>query len=129
MRKIIRKDSNNINYALIFDLKIIHEISDKFLVAKKTNQRYLDVVETNLYSMFDKSKQIHYEYSIWPKNFAIGDFVIDFLNKYCVISQRVYDYLFIDNPEMSINILAKPIDIYCLPTYNIVEQHTLVDNI
>ena len=100
MRKIIRKDSNKINYAYIFNWDTI-----------EVKENYHDIEEINLDSMFNDIKEMKFKYSVWPKNFVVGDFVIDSFDQYCVISQRVYNYLFIDNPEMSLNISVKPIDL------------------
>jgi hypothetical protein len=100
MLKIVKKISNRINYAYISCLDISRKILD----------RYNHSMNTSLEWISKEHSEIELSFSMWPEKLVIGDFVVDnFFHHFCIISERVYKYLFIDNPKMSSDIIASPI--------------------
>ena len=100
MLKIVKKLSNKINYAYISCLDISRKILDQY---KHSMNKSLEWISK-------ENDEIELSFSMWPENLVIGDIIVDnFFHHYCIISEKVYRYLFINNPEMSFDIIASPI--------------------
>lgn len=60
--------------------------------------------------LYDEVNTIKFKFPM-SDNSIIGDFIMGSFMPFCAISERVYKYLFIDNPEISSNLLTKKINL------------------
>lgn len=98
MKKIERKLFGKIEFAHIDDY-----IYWERLIEKEQKPEY-----PKCEWLFDEINEIKFKFPI-SDNSIIADFIIGRSMPICAISERVYKYLFIDNPEMSSNLLSKKI--------------------
>ena len=99
MKKIERKLFGKIEFAYM----------DDHVYWKRSKEKEPNIEYPKYEWLFDEINEIKFKFPI-SDNSIISDFIMsDLAVPVCAVSERVYKYLFIDNPEMSSNLLSKKI--------------------
>jgi len=101
MKVIKRKIMGKIDYAKIDDNNYYEILTEK----------YKDSINFNYEWLYQEINDIKYIFPLGSDNLIIGDFIFDIFMPFCVVSEKVYRYLFIDNPEMSDYLMTKTINL------------------